>query len=116
MRLPPIRVLLAALLALAQLLVPFFHRPAAAVAPGFVAVCTANGIRLLPAEGAPAAPLHDDDHCALCRVAGTMAGAPPALPSLDGRPAAAGGQQPAPAPVAQRPLPHDAPARAPPAA
>jgi hypothetical protein len=116
MRSPPIRVLLAGLLALAQLLVPFFHGPAAAVAPGFVEVCTVNGVRLLPAGDAPAAPLHDDDHCALCRVAGTMAGAPPALPSLAGSPAAAGGHQPAPARVAQRPLLHDAPARAPPAA
>jgi hypothetical protein len=112
---PPIRVLLAGLLALAQLLVPFLHGPAAAVAPGFVEVCTVNGTRLLPAEGAPAAPLHDDDHCALCRVAGTMAGAPPGLPSLARLPATEDGHQPAPGPVAQQPLLHDAPARAPPA-
>jgi hypothetical protein len=112
---PPIRVLLAGLLALAQLLVPFAHGPAVAVEPWLVAVCTSNGIRLLPAEDAPTAPLHDDDHCALCRITGTMAGAPPGLPSLARLPATGGGHQPAPGPVAQRPPLHDAPARAPPA-
>jgi hypothetical protein len=112
---PPIRVLLAGLLALAQLLVPFAHGPAVAVEPWLVAVCTSNGIRLLPVEDAPAAPLHDDDHCVLCRIAGTMAGAPPGLPSLALPPAVRDGHQTAPGPVVQRTLLHDAPARAPPA-
>jgi hypothetical protein len=116
MRPSSFRVALAALLVLAQLLVPFAHRPSVAAAPWLAAVCTSNGVRLLPVEDAPTAPLHDDDHCVLCRIAGTMAGAPPGLPSLALPPAVRDGHQTAPGPVVQRTLLHDAPARAPPAA
>lgn len=114
MQYPRIRTLFAGLLALAHLLAPFAHLPARAVAPGWTEICTAEGVRRIASDDDPAAPLHGDDHCALCRIASPMAGVAPAVPAparpeLIRAPAAAAG-----ADLVARPLPRAAPARAPP--
>jgi hypothetical protein len=109
-----LRALFAVVLVLAQAIAVQGHRPAAAFASGFVAVCTADGLRRLPA-GDDQAPRHDGEHCALCRLAEPVAAAAPivvAAPTPLPEPVAA----PAAAFVAGRPVSHDAPPRAPPAA
>jgi hypothetical protein len=109
------RVALAVLLALLQALVPLAHRPAGAAGPGWIELCTADGLRRIAADEAPSLPGHDSDHCVLCRVAEPMAGlSTPAWSPSSGLPAGTRGAPPAL--FAGRPPPHDAPARAPPAA
>ena len=112
----PIRAALAALLVLAQMLAPLAHSHGRAAASGWIEVCTGDGLRRLPAGDAPAAPLHDDDHCVLCRVADPTAGAPPFTPAVGHASPVRAAVALAPAYFGNRPTPHDAPARAPPRA
>ncbi len=112
----PARALLAALLVVAQMLAPFAHSHGRAASPGWINVCTGDGVRRLPAGDAPSAPLHDDDHCALCRIANPMAGVAPSIPAVVSLQAASADPVPATTGIAGGPPRHDAPARAPPAA
>jgi hypothetical protein len=112
----PTLAALTALLLLLQALAPLSHRAAWASGAGWIEVCGAEGLRRLPAGDAPAAPLHAEEHCPLCRVADPPAVAPAPLPV----PVAAAPLRQPPRftreGIAGRPTPHDAPPRAPPAA
>jgi hypothetical protein len=116
MRSTGVRFALACLLVLAQLLVPFAHGLAGAAAPGWTEICASDGLRRVPTGDAPASQGHHEDHCALCRVAGSMPGLAAGFPAwvgaqpADENPALAG------ACYFGRPVKHDARARAPPPA
>lgn len=116
MRFSALRSALAGLLVLAQLLVPFAHGPASATAAGWTEICASDGLRRVPSDGAPASPLHHGDHCALCRIASSMAGMAPGVPALDGLQAVHEDPAPVGACFVSRPPHHDAQARAPPPA
>lgn len=108
------RLLLAAVLALAQLVAAQAHRPAFAAA-GWAEICTADGLRRVPAGDEPAPPQHGDDHCLLCRIAEPMAGAVAFDRASAQPPPAEAATLAEAAPAPRRSTPHDAPARAPPA-
>lgn len=74
MRSTGIRATLACWLVLAQLLVPFAHGPAGAASAGWSEICASDGVRRVPTGDAPGSQAHHDDHCALCRIAGSMPG------------------------------------------
>ena len=116
MRPSSFRVALAALLVLAQLLAPFAHRPAGAASAPWLDVCTSDGLRRLPTDGGPPPPGHEGDHCVLCRVAGSPAGAPPAVFRFLPAPAIFVAAASPAVVTTGAPTRFDAPARAPPRA
>jgi len=116
MRSTGIRVALACLLVLAQLLVPFAHGLAGAAAPGWTEICASDGLRRVPTGDPPTSQAHHEDHCALCRVGGSMPGLAACLPAWVGAQAADEDPVLAGACSFGRPFRHDARARAPPLA
>lgn len=74
-----LRVALASLLVLAQLLLPFAHGSAGAATTTWTEVCTGEGLRRVPSGEAPTQSSHHSDHCVLCRIAASMAGVVPNL-------------------------------------
>lgn len=67
-------------------------------AAGAIEICSASGLRRLPAEPGQGV-VHGDDHCPLCRVAQPLAGPPAvidtagiALPAADAQPTAPASQ------------------------
>lgn len=116
MRSAGFRLALACLLVMAQLLVPFAHGLAGAAAPGLTEICASDGLRRVPI-GDPTAPqAHHEDHCALCRVAGSMPGLAACTPAWVGTQAVDEVPVLAGACCFGRPFRHDARARAPPPA
>jgi len=116
MRSTGIRSALACLLVLAQLLVPFAHGLARAAAPGWTEICASDGLRRVPTGDAPTSQGHQEDHCALCRVAGSMPGLAACIPAWIGAQAVDEDPVLAGACSFGRPFRHDARARAPPLA
>jgi hypothetical protein len=110
-----IRSVLAAALVLVQALAPFAHLPARATASGWLDVCTSEGLRRVRADDSPAAPLHGDEHCVLCQMAQPLCGAALFASAMSRAQPANTPVLPAQPLFASGPLPHDGPARAPPA-
>ena len=109
-----VRSALACVLALAQLMMPFAHGRADGAPPGWADICASDGLRRAPTGGAPASSGHHEDHCALCRVSGSMPGLAASIPASLA--AQAEEEEPAIA-IADffgRLVTHDAQARAPP--